>query len=292
MTAEDEAVADALARFYDVDLLSDPGDLDLYLALTSRTGGPILELGVGSGRIAVPLAAAGYAVTGVDLDHAMLRRARERATRAGRTAARNLVLVEGDARALTAAQVGGPFRLAFVALNSLLVFGSRADQRRTLQTMADHLAPGGLAVVDVWLPDADDLARYDGRLGLEYTRRDPDSGNLVVKLASAYHDAATSTVDLTAIFDEGRQGEPSRRWIREDRLRLVGADELRGFAEDAGLAIEVLAGSYDLSPLGPGDDRAVLVSVRTAADEKRGRPRTTMRSAAKPTPSGHGSGLV
>ena len=64
--------ARALARLYDLDLLDDPGDLDLYLALAGRAGGPILELATGSGRLAVPLAEAGYDVTGVDLDPAML----------------------------------------------------------------------------------------------------------------------------------------------------------------------------------------------------------------------------
>ena len=71
----DPATADALARLYDLDLVDDPGDLDLYLALAERTGGPILELAVGTGRLAVPLAAAGDRVTGVDLDPAMLARA-------------------------------------------------------------------------------------------------------------------------------------------------------------------------------------------------------------------------
>ena len=66
----------ALARLYDLDLSEDPGDLDLYLALAERTGGPILELAAGTGRLAVPLAAAGHQVTGVDLDPAMLARAR------------------------------------------------------------------------------------------------------------------------------------------------------------------------------------------------------------------------
>ena len=42
--------------------------------------------------------------------------------------------------------------------------------------MARHLRPGGIAVVDVWLPSADELARYDGRLGLEYVRTDPETG--------------------------------------------------------------------------------------------------------------------
>ena len=76
--------AAALARLYDLDLSEDPGDLDLYLALAGRTGGPILELAVGSGRLAVPLAADGHEVTGVDLDPAMLARARRAADAAGR----------------------------------------------------------------------------------------------------------------------------------------------------------------------------------------------------------------
>ena len=86
-----------------------------------------------------------------------------------------------------------------------------------MRTMAEHLAPGGLAVVDVWLPDAEDLARYDGRLGLEYVRRDPETGPDVDQDRERLHDAAPGPSTLTAIFDEGRQGEPANRWIRHDR---------------------------------------------------------------------------
>jgi hypothetical protein len=50
--------------------------------------------------------------------------------------------------------------------------------------------------------------------------------------------------------------------MRTDRMRLVSADELRGFAEDAGLEVELVAGGYDLEPIGPGSERAVLVAVR------------------------------
>ena len=57
-----------MARLYDLDLREDPGDLDLYLALAERTGGPVLELAAGSDRLAVPLAAAGDRVVAVDLD--------------------------------------------------------------------------------------------------------------------------------------------------------------------------------------------------------------------------------
>ncbi len=131
-----------------------------------------------------------------------------------------------------------------------------------MRTLADHLAPGGLAVVDVWLPDADDLGRYDGRLVLEYARHDPETGFTVTKVGSALHDAATATVILTTIYEEGEAGAPAARWVRRDHLRLVAADDLRAWAEAAGLAVEVVAGSYDLDPLGRGADRAILVAVR------------------------------
>jgi SAM-dependent methyltransferase len=258
-TPEPLATAEALARLYDVDLLDDPGDLDLYLALAARAGGPILELGAGSGRLAVPLAAAGWPVTGVDNDPAMVARAGARARSAGPAVAGRLRLVEADAGGL---RLDERFRMAFIALNSLLVFGDRAAQAAAVRTLADHLEPGGLAVVDVWLPDADDLARYDGRLILEYARTDPETGRTVVKTGAATHHAATQTVSLTTIYDEAGQGEPPVRWLRTNRIRLVGADELRGFAEAAGLAIELIAGGYDLAPIGPDADRAILVATR------------------------------
>jgi SAM-dependent methyltransferase len=255
----DAATAAALARLYDLDLTDDPGDLDLYLALADRADGPVLELAVGTGRLAIPLAEAGHLVTGVDLDPAMLDRARRRA--AGAAGSDRLSLVEADLVGLRLPDAGR-FGLAFIALNSLLVLPSRAAQQAALQALADHLAPGGLAVVDIWLPDAEDLARFDGRIMLEWPRLDAETGAIVTKTGSALHDAAAATVTLTTIFEEGGQGGPSRRWIRRDRLRLVSADELREFAERAGLVVELMAGTYELGLLGPGSERAILVALK------------------------------
>lgn len=255
-----ETAAEALARLYDGDLeVEDPGDLDLYLALAERTGDPVLELAAGSGRLAVPLAAAGHRVTAVDIDPAMLTRARARAAAEG--IGEHLRLVEADLLELRLPDAG-TYRLAILALNSLFLLATRGAQAAALRIMAEHLAPGGLAVVDVWLPSAGDLARYDGRLLLDGLRDDPDRGRQVVKSWAATHDAATQSVVLTTIYDEGAPGEPPVRWARRDAMRLVTADELRGFAEAAGLEVEVLAGGYELEPLGSGSDRAVLVARR------------------------------
>jgi SAM-dependent methyltransferase len=255
------ATSEAFARLYDLDLADDPGDLDLYLALAGRTGDPILELGAGTGRLAVPLAAAGYRVTAVDIDPSMLDRARRRSRDEGPAVVGRLDFVQADL--LTLEPTDEPLhRLAFIGLNSLFLLADRAGQLGAFQAMARHLAPGGLAVADVWVPDADDLARFDGRLILEYVRTDPQTGNLVTKTAAAEHDATSGNVELTTIYEEGPPGAAPVRWVRRDRLRLVSPDELRAFAEAAGLEVETVAGGYDLRPIGPGDDRAIVIAGR------------------------------
>ena len=180
---------------------------------------------------------------------------------AGPGAAERLTLVEADLVGLRLPDAG-TFGLAFIALNSLLVLASRAAQRAAIRTLADHLAPGGLAVADIWIPDAEDLARFDGRIMLEWPRLDPETGMIVTKIGSAQHDASAASVTTTTIFEEGGQGEPTRRWLRRDQLRLLSGDQLRGFAEDAGLIVELLAGDYGLGPMGPGTERAILIGVK------------------------------
>jgi SAM-dependent methyltransferase len=256
----DPATASALARLYDLDLQDDPGDLDLYLALADRADGPVLELAAGSGRVAVPLAVAGHAVTAIDLDPAMLERARDRAEAADVPRDR-LELVEADIVDVRLPRAGR-HALAFIALNSIMLLPTRDGQRAAFRTLAAHLAPGGFAAVDAWLPDAEDLGRFDGRLILEWIRSDPVTGAVVTKTGSALHDHASGTLVLTAIYEEAGQGQATRRWVRQDRLRLVSTDELESFAAEAGLHVETLAGGYDLGPLGPGSDRAVLIAER------------------------------
>ncbi|HEY7941952.1 MAG TPA: class I SAM-dependent methyltransferase [Candidatus Limnocylindrales bacterium] len=253
--------ATRLAAFYDLDLRDDPGDLDLYLALADREGGPVLELGVGTGRLAVPLAAAGHAVTGVDDDAAMLARAavrweQARPTRHGRSRG-GLELVQAD---LLEVDLGARFGLAFLALNSLFLMGTYERQVAAVRALARHLRPGGLALVDVWLPSADELSAYDARLALEWLRPDEDGRHHVAKLGSARLDTSAATVTLTTFFDRwATDGGLVERTARTDELRLVTAAELRAMAQAAGLGVEMLAGDYRMEPFGPGAERVLLL---------------------------------
>ena len=263
-----------LARYYDLDLLDDPGDVDLYLALVARRSGPILELGAGSGRIAVPLAAAGHEVTAVDLDPEMLDRAtarwkevrgagstewpaRSRTSAERHNAPGRLHAVVGD---MTSIRLEERFDLVIIALNTLLQLGEADAQLAALRTVAAHLSPKGRAVIDVWLPAPEDLALYDGRVIFEWQRDDPETGESVSKFASARYDAATAVVTLSQWFDAVRgPSGPLTRTSRTDRMRLVPAAELTHLATLAGLTAQRLAGDYRMAPFGPGDERAILI---------------------------------
>jgi SAM-dependent methyltransferase len=256
---------DLLARYYDLDLEDDPGDLDLYLALAARTGGPVLELAVGTGRLAVPLAQAGYQVTGVDIEPAMLDRARGSWARAadgprsGGSRAGSLELIEADLVTLDLPQ---RFGLAFIALNSLFQVGPFERQRAAVASLARHLRPGGVAVVDVELPDAAELASWDGRVVLDWMGEDREApGSTVIRMSSARHDAVTASTQLSVIYDVTDPSGGVRRVSRSDRLHLLSVQQVQDAALSAGLEVESLAGDHQVTPLGPFSARVVLIAV-------------------------------
>jgi hypothetical protein len=87
-----------------------------------------------------------------------------------------------------------------------------------------------------------------------------DAGGAIVTKADSARRDPTRAATLTTIFEEGR-GRAGSSLDRRDRLRGLGR-RLRGFAEDAGLIVESVAGDYGMGPLGPGSERAILLAVK------------------------------
>ena len=258
MAVADSSAGARLASLYDLDLSDEQADLDLYLALASASDAPVLELAAGTGRICVPLAAAGHDVTAVDRDPDMLARAAARWKAATQGPGRgSLELLEAD---VTTLQLDRQFGLVVLALNSLLLLGDRDAQRAALRVMARHLAPEGQAVIDVWLPTPDDLIIYDGQLRLDWLRGDPDTGERVAKLWAARHQSAVGAATVWTFFDTWpRDGGPLRRLLREDELHFLTSTELLALVEQAGMAVRSAGADYALNPFGGDADRIVLV---------------------------------
>jgi SAM-dependent methyltransferase len=251
--------ADVLARFYDLDVLDVSYDAELYLALAHQAGGDVLELAVGSGRLAIPLALAGHRVVGVDHDPAMLSRAAARWDEVrGPIAPDRLSLHEAD---FTAFRAEERFSLAFIAVNTFLLAEDDGARLALLTAMREQLAPGGLAVVEVSTPHDEELAGFDGRLQLEWLRQDPERGDLVTKLISARHDPEASSVELTQVFEwTPPHGGPLSRVLRTETLHLVPASQLASLAREAGFEGVEVRGDHLSIPYGTASHRAILMA--------------------------------
>jgi SAM-dependent methyltransferase len=248
-----------LARFYDLDVRDVSYDAEIYLRFARESGGDVVELGVGSGRLAVPLALAGHRVVGVDHDRAMLARARKAwDTARGSIARDRLRLVAQDFRAFRSAE---RFSMAFMAVNTFLLAEDEAARMALLGLMRDHLEPGGRAVIDASTPDEVELATFDGRLQLEWSRQDPETGDEVAKVMSARHDPEAGTVTLTQLYEwTPAHGGPVSRVTRTDTVHLVSADQLGQLARRAGFGRVDLWEDHLLTPHGPGSHRVILVA--------------------------------
>ena len=149
---------DAIAELYDPWSRSVTEDIDFYVAEARKAGGPVVELGVGTGRIAVPVAAAGVPVIGVDSSVGMLEVCRRRAEAAG--VERMLDLRLGDLRD---PPVGARVRLVTSPFRALLHLDTDADRRAALAAAFGLLVPGGRFVFDVFAPSTEDVQETHGR---------------------------------------------------------------------------------------------------------------------------------
>ncbi len=246
---------DVFARFYDLDFGEIQDDLDLYRDFARRTGGPVLELACGTGRVLIPLAQEGYVVTGVDISPAMLAKAAEKAKRAG--VANRVQLVQADIRQFSLDQ---KYALAIVAINSFLHLVSTEDKITALGRIAQHLEKGGLLILDVFNPDLSQLTGFDGSLIHEDTRRDPESGNTVVKLSSTRADPARQVLNATFFYDEVLLGGEVRRTIAPFALGYLFYNEIGLLLDRAGLRQEAVYGSYDLEPFESDSPKMIVVA--------------------------------
>lgn len=224
------ALYDPIAGLYDPWSASVTEDVELYVEEALATGGPVVELAVGTGRIAVPTALAGVPVIGVDESEEMLAVARARAEREGVAALVDLRV--GD---LCEPPVGERVSLVTCPFRSLLHLRGEAEKLRALRAAYALLEPGGRFVFDVFAPSHEDIEETHGR----WLEREPGIFEL------ARWDKATRTLALSV-----RSGTTAATM----ELQWLGAPEWRSLLEEVGFTVEALYGWFDRRPYDEHED--------------------------------------
>ena len=257
--AEIEAALARIAPFYELDMGALADDLPLYREYARLAGPAVLEVGVGTGRVAAHLAAAGCRVVGIDASLAMLAQARERFA----DPAAGVTVLHADIRRPPPhpALATGAFDLVIVPLAGLCHLLTRGDQLDALRSVARLLRPGGWFVADLPAFVPGDWSPELATPRLQWTRTDPRSGHTVMKFAASDPAPAIQIQWITYLYDETRSDGVVHRTLARFPLRHIFRFELEGLLETAGLRPERCFASYDLDDLPPHDAGERLIAV-------------------------------
>lgn len=255
MTAADPF--EAIAPFYDLDVHEHDEDLPFYRQIVEMHGTEVLELGCGTGRVALDLADAGASVTGVDISVAMLERARTRAAEAGVA----VEWIEGD---LLSLDLGHRFDAVLMPLGTIQHLTSAAQIATALARAAAHLDENGAVVVDVEAPHGDDFNPGPLPLVEHWTRPWPEGGGQVTKLVAVDVAPSEALRYVTWHFDVQPAEGPLTRVTSQFTLRTTTLGELELAGQLAGLEVVGAYGDYEFSPFEDGDPRLVVVLQHAA----------------------------
>lgn len=234
---------DPIAHYYDADHGQITEDVPFYQAFVEEQGGPVLDLGAGTARLALALAGAGYRVTGIEIAPGMLAIARRKIASAGLES--RITLVEGD---FTDFDLGTRFALACCGFNGFLHLIDETDQLRALRCWRRHLEPGGILLLDVENPSLGRLAAADGTLELARQWTDAVSGHAISMFYASQLSFADQVHDVTMFYDEVAGDGILRRTTTRIATRILFRRELALLLELAGYSEVDFFGDYDLSP--------------------------------------------
>lgn len=218
-----DGIADVYDEWYTG---TDPGPV--VERLVSLAGeGPALELGIGTGRVAIPLAAAGVEVHGIDASEAMLGRLR------GKPGAESIRATLGDFADL---DLGERFSLVFVVFNTFFSLLEQDDQVRCFRSVAVHLEPGGRFLLECFVPD---LGRFDRGQRFAVHAIDDDG----VRIEATLHDPVAQKVRsrVVVMTENGNRLYPLQ-------ARYCWPSELDLMARIAGLDLEHRWGGWSEEP--------------------------------------------
>jgi SAM-dependent methyltransferase len=228
--------------------VTDVGATVTRMVELAGAGGRVLELGVGTGRLAVPMADAGLSVVGIDSSEAMLAKLSERDPGG---------LVDAVLGDITTDLPVGPFDVVLVAYNTIFNLLGEQDQPRLFQHVAERLAPDGAFVVEAFVPDSDAAAPSS-----EVTVRSMTVDHVVLSVSVNRRDQQLAEGQFVQFSQDG--GVRLRPWS----IRWATPEQLDAMATAAGLRLDTRFGEMGGMPF--TDDSAQHVSIYRRAGESAG----------------------
>jgi SAM-dependent methyltransferase len=219
-----------------------------YLEEAAASGGPVLDVGCGAGRLTLPLAQRGLEVYGIDLSASMLAAARSKAAAAG-------LRIDFTLADMRRFDLNRRFSTILIAGNAMLHLLTIQDLQECLATVRRHLAENGRLIFDVSKWDLEHLARDPARRYPVMSVPHPRHGEIAIEERASY-DAATQIRDITWFLSS--PAAPDFQTI-EYRLRVIFPQELLLLLDTAGFRLETRYGEFTRAPFDSASPRQVCI---------------------------------
>jgi SAM-dependent methyltransferase len=249
------------AQFYDyIEVYQKRPDQDFYVHAAREYGGPVLELGCGTGRILIPTARAGMEITGLDGSPAMLKICREKLVKETAEVQSRVILVEKDLRDFDLGRRFSLVTIPFRPFQHLLTVG---DQLACLSCIHRHLKSDGVFILDVFNPWLE--AIIEDNIGKEFGSDEvkdlPDGRRVVRRNRMIAKDRARQLIQSELVYYVTHPDGREERLVQPLIMRYLFRYEAEHLLARSGFTVEHVYGDYDKSPFGekyPGE--LILVS--------------------------------
>jgi ubiquinone/menaquinone biosynthesis C-methylase UbiE len=242
-------------------------DVQFYVHLAEKSGGPVLEYGVGNGRIALPIARHGVVITGVDHSRPMLADLRERLDAETAHVRRRLSLRHGDMRRL---KLGKRFPLVICPFNTALHLYTRQDVEAFLARVHEHITPRGELVVDLSVPVMQDLLRDPTRPFKAPRFKHPTTGEVVHYTEHFDYDKVRQVLFVAMEFSPN--GDDARAWMTPLAHRQFFPREWEALLHYNGFEVDKVSGDFYGGRFDRTSDVMVWHARPRRAGARRGRP--------------------
>jgi len=239
------------SKYYD--LFGAKDDVAFYKDLAVKCGHKALELGVGTGRVAIELAKAGVTVWGIDSSRHMLKVAREKLRREVCASGRLVILKLGDMRSFALRKT---FPFVYMASSTFEHCVTQDDQRRCLTCAYDALERNGVLAFDV------SQLRRDQPASSWWIDRSQIDAEEVVRVVFSRRDSRTGIVSVNLFFDVYKGGRLRERYHDYGEARISSREEIEVLLRAAGFRIERVYGGFDKSDCTPSSPNVVFIATK------------------------------
>jgi SAM-dependent methyltransferase len=254
-TSDDHDEYAAVADLYDhVVPYRERDDVAFFVDAARECGGPVLEIGCGTGRVLLPCARAGVEVTGIDASAGMLAVCEERLRLEAPGVRAKVRIVRADMRSF---DLGRTFALVTIPFRPFQHLLSVEDQLSCLDAIRRHLTGGGRLILDVFNPSLDALvAASGGEVGNEPEFSTPDGRRVARRVRIAAHDRFNQVQQVELVHYVTHADGRQERLVHAFSMRYLFRFEVEHLLVRAGFSVEQIYGGYDRSPYGaryPGE---------------------------------------